>query len=81
MAMSSNQISLAQSDFSASLLKNLSSTESGSFVASPVSVLSVLAMLYLGARNKTAKELGDALGNGSEIIVLNYFLSLCVPIF
>ena len=62
----SNPISLAQSDFSANFLKNISSTESGSFVASPFSVLSVLAMLYLGAKGQTAKELGDALGKGLQ---------------
>ena len=62
----SNPISFAQSDFSASLLKNISSTESSSFVASPFSVLSVLAMLYLGAKGQTAKELGDALGKGLQ---------------
>lgn len=60
----------AQADFGISLLKALSSSSTdlttpiSSVVLSPISVLSVLSLLNLGARNKTAEELSKIFGRG-----------------
>ncbi|CAD5214853.1 unnamed protein product [Bursaphelenchus xylophilus] len=65
--MSSDPVQLAQLQFSTRLLKELASKDTGNVVVSPISILTVLSMVYSGAANETKEEFNEVLGyNGEE---------------
>ncbi|KAL3103780.1 hypothetical protein niasHS_000324 [Heterodera schachtii] len=66
----------AQADFALKLLREVS-TDDRSCIVSPFSVAVTLSMVYAGAKEKTAEEMGELLGNGApESEVHQYFGTL-----
>ena len=63
MAKKFESISEAQVGFALELLRSQYSDEK-STVFSPVSIASALVMVYLGAKDKTAEQMKDALAKG-----------------
>lgn len=57
----------AQTDFSINLLRELG-TQNGfkSLITSPISVALALSIVYAGARDETAKQMGQVLANGKD---------------
>ncbi|KAL3109000.1 hypothetical protein niasHT_012562 [Heterodera trifolii] len=66
----------AQADFALNLLREVS-TDDRSCIVSPFSVAVTLSMVYAGAKENTAEEMGELLGNGApESEVHKYFGTL-----
>ncbi|KAL3097716.1 hypothetical protein niasHT_020190 [Heterodera trifolii] len=66
----------AQADFALKLLREVS-TDDRSCIVSPFSVAVTLSMVYAGAKENTAEEMGELLGNGApESEVHQYFGTL-----
>ena len=61
----------AQIDFGVSLLKELfqPTSSTSSLVFSPLSLLSVLSMINVGAKHKTARDLRHIIGHGTFLFV------------
>uniref|UniRef100_A0A7E4VPI9 SERPIN domain-containing protein n=1 Tax=Panagrellus redivivus TaxID=6233 RepID=A0A7E4VPI9_PANRE len=72
---SSPSIKQSQADFALNLIRNISTK--GSVILSPVSISTALAMVYLGAKNKTAIQIRDVIAKGaSEAEIHQHFAAV-----
>ncbi|CAD5210486.1 unnamed protein product [Bursaphelenchus okinawaensis] len=75
--MSSELVQQSQLEFASRILKEVATTNPENVVVSPISILTVLSMVYSGAGNETKEEFNEVLGfNGEDEEWNKYFSSL-----